>query len=81
MKPNEIEVNDTTMIFIQACDETFAHIGIRTNGRVFYRHYSFPAMEMDKERRYPDDLSDKEFAKIIDDNKDKVIETIEKLNQ
>jgi hypothetical protein len=80
MELNEIEIPGGAIV-IQSCDDESAHIGIWIRGRMTYHHVSTPSLI--REWRlvyYNEEVKPDEFDKILQANKSRLLEAIQKLN-
>jgi len=68
-------------IVIQSCDEELANIGIFHNERSTYHHVSIPALVREWNLVKYSELQPVEYDRILQENKKKVLETVEKLCQ
>ena len=80
LRANEFEI-DGGAIVIQACDETYAHVGIWLRDRMTYHHIAIPSLEREwRKIYYNDEVKPAEFDAILQANKSRLLETVEKLN-
>jgi hypothetical protein len=80
MQKHIIEIEGGAIV-IQSCDEELAHIGIFYNKRSTYHHVSIPALVREWKLFKYSELQPVEYDRILQENKTRVLETVEKLCQ
>lgn len=79
-KQHIIEIEGGAIV-IQSCDEELANIGVFCNGLNSYHHVSIPALVREWNLVKYSELQPDEYDRILQENKTRVLETVEKLCQ